>query len=108
LIAHEQELIEYTLKKFESVPWLRLIWWKNKESKVGVFSFVIEWIHSIDISEYLAEKNICIRAGQHCAEPFLYSLGLAHTCRMSLYIYNTMEDIDIFFQELHNAIIALQ
>jgi cysteine desulfurase / selenocysteine lyase len=108
LVAHEQELIEYTLKKFESVPWVRLIWWKNKESKVGVFSFIIEGIHSIDISEYLATKNICIRAGQHCAEPFLDSLGLAHTCRVSFYIYNTVEDIDIFFQELHNAIIALQ
>lgn len=108
LIAHEQKMIEYTLKKFESIPWVRLIWWKNKESKVGVFSFIIEWIHSIDIAEYLATKNICIRAGQHCAEPFLTSLGLAHTCRMSLYIYNTMEDIDIFFEELKNAIIALQ
>jgi len=71
---------------------------------LAVFTFAVDGIHSVDIAEYLAEKNICVRAGQHCAEPFLASLGLAHTCRMSLYIYNTFEDIDRFFEELEKAI----
>jgi cysteine desulfurase/selenocysteine lyase len=61
-------------------------------------------VHSHDISEFLAEKNICIRAGQHCAEPFLESVGIHHSCRMSLHIYNTIEDIDRFFEALVQAI----
>lgn len=77
---------------------------KNLESRVWVFSFVVEGIHSHDIAEYLAEHNICIRAGQHCAEPLMWELGINHSCRASLYIYNTKEDLDKFFEVLGKAI----
>jgi len=61
-------------------------------------------VHSFDISDYLADNNICVRAGQHCAEPFMAHQGQHHTCRMSLHIYNTPEDIDKFFEVLKSAI----
>lgn len=68
---------------------------------------MIPGIHSHDIAEYLAENNICVRAGQHCAEPFMEYIGQTHTCRMSLHIYNTREDIDTFFDVLGKIIIEL-
>jgi selenocysteine lyase/cysteine desulfurase len=52
----------------------------------------------------LAEEDICIRAGQHCAEPFLQSESCSHTCRMSLYLYNDKSDIDKFFEVLEMSI----
>jgi selenocysteine lyase/cysteine desulfurase len=73
-------------------------------NRVGVFTFVVDAIHSFDISDYLAEYNICIRAGQHCAEPFMDYVGQSHTCRVSLHIYNTKQDIDLFFEVLQKAI----
>jgi len=48
----------------------------------------------------LAEKNIAIRCGGHCAHPLVESFGRTGVCRMSLYIYNTKEDVDYFFKEL--------
>jgi cysteine desulfurase / selenocysteine lyase len=48
----------------------------------------------------MAENNICIRAGKHCAHPFLNILKIKQASRMSLYIYNTFEDIDKFFEVL--------
>lgn len=104
----ELELNKYTLQKFSEMSWVKLIWWVNHESRVSVFSFIVDWVHSLDIADYLAEKNICIRAWQHCAEPFLWELWLNHTCRISLYIYNTKEDIDIFFDALQEAINVLK
>jgi len=100
----EEKLTKYTLGKFQNFKWVKLIWGKNLQSRVWVFSFIVEWIHSHDIADYLAENNICIRAWQHCAEPFMWELWINHTCRMSLYIYNTIEDIDRFFEVLRNAI----
>lgn len=104
----EEELVKYSLEKFkefsQKFPEFHLLGSQNLERRVGVFSFYIEGIHSLDIADYMAENNICIRAGQHCAEPFLTSKNLHHTCRMSLYIYNTREDIDRFFQVLEKAI----
>jgi cysteine desulfurase/selenocysteine lyase len=50
----------------------------------------------------MAEHNICIRAGQHCTEPFMDYLGIWSSARMSLYIYNSRTDIDKFFEVLDN------
>ena len=104
----EKELIEYALEKFLKIKGLKLIWSKEISSRLWVFSFIIDWIHSLDIADYLAEHNVCIRAWQHCAEPFLTSLWISHSCRMSLYIYNTKEDIDKFFDILKRAILELK
>ncbi len=104
----EHSLNKYTLEKFKHISSVNLIWWTNPYTRASVFSFIVEWIHSLDIADYMAEKNICIRSGQHCAEPFLSELWIKHTCRMSLYIYNTTKDIDIFFNALEEAINELK
>lgn len=113
----EYDLMKYTLEKFLQI-WAKfriqdtsnlnrgeiVIYGNNNfQSRVGVFSFEVVWVHSHDISEFLADKDICIRAGQHCAEPFLESLDISHTCRMSLHAYNTRDDIDRFFEALLEA-----
>lgn len=118
----EKELVLYTIERFQKM-WAKSLW-KNVDDfkkgdivifgslspihRVWVFSFLVWWVHSHDISEFLAEKNICIRAWQHCAEPFLETLDTAHTCRMSLHIYNTKEDIDSFFTALWEAVEAFK
>ncbi len=104
----ENELSTYAIDKFKNVPEVNLLWWINKDSRVSVFSFYIEWIHSLDIADFMADNDICIRAWQHCAEPFMWELGINHSCRMSLYIYNTKEDIDKFFEVLKDAIKILK
>lgn len=104
----EKELVAYALTKFAIIQELKLIGSSVSKNRVGVFTFVIEGIHSFDISDYLAQHNICIRAGQHCAEPFMDYVWQTHTCRMSLQIYNTREDIDRFFEVLEMAITELK
>jgi cysteine desulfurase/selenocysteine lyase len=103
----EEGLVKYALEKFTQVSEISLIWWTEAKSRVGVFTFYVEGIHSFDISDYLAEHNICIRAGQHCAEPAMQHFWVKHTCRMSLHIYNTREDIDRFFEVLETALTEL-
>lgn len=98
----EAELIEYSLKEFNKRPYIKLIWSKNSENRVWVFGFYIDWVHALDIADTMAENNICIRAGQHCAEPFMDYLGIKSSARMSLYIYNNREDINKFFEVLDN------
>ncbi|PID87446.1 cysteine desulfurase [Candidatus Gracilibacteria bacterium] len=104
----EKELNVEVIKKFSNIKGVKLIGGINPSSRVSVFSFVVEGIHSHDIADYLADNNICIRAGQHCAEPYMRELGLNHTCRMSLYIYNTLEDVNKFFEVLEKAIKILK
>ena len=103
----EADLVQYAWEKFSQIPQLRLIGSSSPVNRVGVFTFVVEGIHSFDISDYLADHSICVRAGQHCAEPFMEYVGQTHTCRMSLQVYNTREDIEKFFDILNQAIIEL-
>jgi len=100
----EQDLVVYALEKFADIEWVKLIGWTDASTRAWVFTFSVDGIHSFDISDYMADNDICIRAGQHCAEPFLSSLDLVHTCRMSLQVYNTRADIDKFFEVLQKAI----
>jgi cysteine desulfurase/selenocysteine lyase len=104
----EKRLVEYSLIWFSKIPEIRLIGSSKAQNRVWVFTFAIEWIHSFDISDSLADNNICVRAGQHCAEPFMDYVGQTHTCRMSLQIYNTRQDLDLFFEVLTQAIIQLK
>lgn len=96
----ENELVKYALEQFAKRPNIKLIWSQNPENRVWVFSFYIEWIHALDIADEMAENNICIRAWQHCTEPFMDYLWIKASARMSLYIYNDKNDIDKFFNVL--------
>jgi cysteine desulfurase/selenocysteine lyase len=98
----ENTLIQYSLDKFRERSYIKLIGNMNWVNRVWVFSFYISEVHSLDIADIMAENNICIRAWQHCTEPFMDYLWIPSTARMSLYIYNTFDDIDRFFTVLDN------
>ncbi len=100
----EDDLVWYALEKFNARKDIRLLGSTKKENRVWVFTFIIKDIHSHDIADNFAEKNICIRAWKHCAHPFLNKININHAARMSLYIYNTKEDIDKFFEVLDEII----
>ncbi len=103
----EQEQIKYFLEKLEEFKFadkFSLIWSTNTKTRAAVFSFNIEGIHPHDVADYLAENDICIRAGQHCAEPFMGELWISGSCRVSFWIYNDEHDIDRFFEVLWECI----
>ena len=79
-------------------PEVRLIGSEKEEGRIGVFSFVTEKIHISDLADAFADREICVRAGHHCAEPLMQSQGISGSVRMSLFLYNTHEDIDRFFE----------
>ncbi len=60
----------------------------------SIVSFQMENIHPHDVASFLAQANIAVRAGHHCAQPLLESMGVPATVRVSFSIYNTEQDID--------------
>ncbi len=59
----------------------------------SILSFNLRNVHAHDTAQLLAERDVCIRAGHHCAQPLHTQMGIPATCRASLSIYNTTEDI---------------
>lgn len=98
---YEKDLVEYALQKFSNLPSnIHLIGSKISENRLGVFAFYFDNHHPHDIAEILADNGICVRSGHHCAEPLHHELGIGASLRASLYIYNSIEDIDKFFEIL--------
>lgn len=71
--------------------------------KIGIASFAMKGVHAHDLGTYLAEKNIAVRVGHHCAKPLMQHFGVSSTTRASLAIYNTDDDIDQLIIALKDA-----
>lgn len=94
IIAHEQELTEYTLEKLQTVDNLILYGSKTAKNRLGIFSFGIHGVHPHDIAQILDSQNIAIRSGHHCAQVLMKALGVNATARASFYLYNSKEDVE--------------
>ena len=60
----------------------------------GCLSFTLDNIHPHDLTHLLGEQGICLRAGHHCTQPLHRRLGINASSRLSVALYNTMEEID--------------
>jgi cysteine desulfurase/selenocysteine lyase len=89
---HETELLNYAVEALSNVSGIRII--GTAFPKVSVLTFVLKDIHPHDIGTILAEQNIAIRAGHHCAMPLMQRFNVPATVRASFGIYNTKEDVD--------------
>ena len=75
----------------------------NVEVRGGVLSFAFRDLHPHDVSQVLDERNVCVRAGHHCAKPLMKILGVHATTRASLYLYNDTDDVDTLVDGLDSA-----
>ena len=75
----------------------------NVEVRGGVLSFAFRDLHPHDVSQVLDERNVCVRAGHHCAKPLMRLLGANATARASLYLYNDRSDVDALTEALDGA-----
>ena len=75
----------------------------NNENKTSIISFNIEGVHFNDLAMILDKKNIAIRTGHHCAQPFMKFFNISGNARMSVGVYNNKNDIDFFIKSLDEA-----
>lgn len=101
--AHELELTRHAMNAMLKLPSMKIYGPQNPELKGGVISFNYEGIHPHDMGQILNESGIAIRAGHHCCQPLMKTLGVMGTARASFYIYNTKEEIDFFVDALIKA-----
>ena len=99
---YEDNLLNSATKELLQIEGLRII--GNANDKTAVISFVVDRVHSYDIGALLDKMGIAIRTGNHCAQPLVESYGLTGTIRMSLAMYNTKEEIDIFINALKKVL----
>jgi cysteine desulfurase / selenocysteine lyase len=98
----EQTLLAYGRNVLASIDGVSLI--GASERNAGVLAFTVDNVHPHDVGTILDHAGVAIRTGNHCAEPLMKRFGLTATCRASLSIYNSNEDLDRFGAAIQEAI----
>lgn len=99
---HEAALLAEAVLRLGEIPGLRII--AGGEQQTGVLSFVLDGVHPHDVGAVLDAEGVAIRAGHHCAQPLMKSLGVTATARVSFGLYNTSEDIERLAAALRRCI----
>lgn len=97
---YEEELRSYLVSELKKIP--NVILYNENISSSNV-AFNLKDVFAQDTAIYLNHYKICVRAGNHCAKILKDELNVKNTCRISLYFYNTKEEIDKLVEVLNNS-----
>jgi cysteine desulfurase/selenocysteine lyase len=93
VLKHERSMMAAAQERLASIDGLR-IYGPPPGERSGVISFTMADVHPHDLATILDGEGVCIRAGQHCAQPLMRRLNVVATARASFYVYNDEGDID--------------
>ncbi|KAE9526277.1 cysteine desulfurase [Testudinibacter aquarius] len=103
--AYAVALAEQTKVRLQRYDHVRLF---NSPQPSSIVCFVFDDIAVSDLSTLLSEQGIALRAGEHCAQPYLARLGQKSTLRLSFAPYNTSADVEAFFAALDRTLTLLR
>jgi len=106
LFKHEKELTDWLISALQEIDLVRIF--GDLKNKLGLISFSVKGIHPLDIATILSKYQICVRVGHHCAMPLVKKLDPRGVIRVSLGVYNTLEDCQTFITTLKKAIKLLK
>lgn len=87
-------LRKYLIKRLEEIDCIKIY---NKDNEGSIVIINMDNVLSGDLGLYLNTKGICVRSGKHCAK---MGDNKEDTVRISLYFYNTYEEIDRLIEVL--------
>ena len=102
LLDWEQTLLKNATEKIRKIHGIKVI--GEAKNKIGVLSFVVERMHPFDVGMLLDARGIAVRTGHHCTQPLMKRFGIEGTVRASFAIYNTMEEVSIFAENLKQIV----
>jgi cysteine desulfurase/selenocysteine lyase len=102
VLEHERALVRLATERLRAIEGV-CIYGPKPSERSGVVSFSVAGIHPHDLSTVLDQDGVCIRAGQHCAQPLMRRLGVSATARASFYLYNDEQDVDALVRGVERA-----
>ncbi|DAC52578.1 MAG TPA: SufS family cysteine desulfurase [Candidatus Poseidoniaceae archaeon] len=76
------------------------VYGRHDDNDAAVVSFLHPTMNSEDLAHLLDARGFAVRTGHHCAQPLLDRLEITGTVRVSLYFYNTHEEVVSFVDYL--------
>jgi len=93
VLEHERALVRLVTARLSEIEGVT-VHGPTPEQRSGVVSFSLADVHPHDLATILDERDVCVRAGHHCAQPLMRRLGVSATTRASFYVYSEPADVD--------------
>jgi cysteine desulfurase/selenocysteine lyase len=101
--AHEQKLNERLTAGLLKLG-VKILGPEDAKLRGGVCSFLVGKMNPHDVSLMLDSYNIMTRSGMHCAHSWFNSQGIGGSSRVSLYLYNTEDEVDFFLEKMKDIV----
>ena len=101
IAKHEEKLLQYATAEISKIEGVKI--YGNSSKKSGIISFNIDGLHPYDIGMILDKLGVAIRTGHHCTQPVMSHYNIPGTARISIAVYNTVEEIDICINSIKKA-----
>ena len=88
--AHEAALVMECRDALRAIGGVTLY---GPEDSAGIVSFNVDGVHAHDVATILDDAGVAVRAGHHCAQPLMDSLGIPATARASFAAHSDSSDI---------------
>ncbi|MBQ7557903.1 MAG: SufS family cysteine desulfurase [Lachnospiraceae bacterium] len=99
IAQRERDVYDYALSRLSELDHVEVYGPADRE-RFGAIPFNVKDVHPHDTATVLSADRVCVRAGHHCAQPLLKSMGLNSCCRISFSVYNSREDVDLLCDSL--------
>jgi cysteine desulfurase/selenocysteine lyase len=100
---NDNHLAAVIMNDMKNIPHVHVIGNPDANRHCGIITFTIDDVHPHDIASILDTEHVCIRAGHHCAQPLMQTLGVGSTARASVYFYNTEEEAHLFCEKVSHV-----
>ena len=97
---HERELAAQAVARLSVIPGIAVYGPPESTARGAVVAFSVVGVHPHDVSAFLDAEGIAVRAGHHCAQPLMRSLGVVGTTRASFAVYTSPEEVDLLARTL--------
>ncbi|MBF0273839.1 MAG: cysteine desulfurase [Nitrospinae bacterium] len=101
IMEYEKQLMKYTINnmlKNEAV-----ILYGRAKDRVPNIAFNIRGAHPDELAKFLEKAGIIVSSGSHNAQPLINFLNLKYCVRISLYFYNSIDEVDKLLELLFEA-----
>ena len=100
---HEMQITEYALERMNEILGITIYGPHNINERGAVISFNLGDIHPHDLATILNDFGIAMRSGHHCAQVLMERLDVSATSRVSFYVYNSKDEVNILIEALQSA-----
>lgn len=102
---YEEHVGEYLWRRLSSFEEVSV--YGPPPPRAALCAFNVRDVHSGDLATMLDVEGVAVRSGHHCAQPLHKALGVTSSARASMYIYNSLDEVDVLIEAMKETVSLL-